>query len=123
MALRIRLARKGANKKPFYRIVVTEATSPRDGKFIEILGHYNPLLIREHPDRIVLKADRLQYWIGVGAEPSDKVAKFVALAGITNPFAEKNKKKKCSTTRQDKTSKEAPKESEAEVALTATIQE
>ena len=82
MALKIRLARGGARKRPFYRIVVAENTSPRDGRFIERVGHYDPMLSNDHPDRIVLKAERAKYWISQGAEPTERVALFFAKAGI-----------------------------------------
>ena len=80
MALKIRLARGGAKKRPFYRIVVTDVRSPRDGRFIERLGTYNPMLEKDDPVRVVLKQERIQYWLGVGAIPSDRVAHFLAAA-------------------------------------------
>jgi len=82
MALRIRLARGGAKKRPFYHIVVTPSTSPRDGRFIERLGTYNPMLPREHADRITLKEDRIRHWLSNGAVPTDRVGKFLGQAGI-----------------------------------------
>lgn len=82
MALKIRLARGGSKKRPFYRIVVAEATAPRDGRFIEKLGTYNPLLEQGSADRIVLDSDRIKHWLSVGAMPSDRVNLFLANAGI-----------------------------------------
>jgi small subunit ribosomal protein S16 len=82
MSLRIRLARGGAKKRPFYRIVVADSRSPRDGRFIEIVGSYNPMLPDEHPDRVMLKEDRVRHWLGVGATASDRVARFCARAGM-----------------------------------------
>ena len=82
MALKIRLARGGAKKRPYYRIVVAEATSPRDGRFIEKVGTYNPMLPREHEDRIRLIDDRIKHWISVGAKPTDRVARFLGEAKI-----------------------------------------
>ena len=82
MALRIRLARGGAKKRPFYSIVVADARSPRDGRFIEKLGTYNPMLERGHADRVTLKSERIQHWIGVGALPTDRVARFLGDAGL-----------------------------------------
>lgn len=82
MALKIRLARGGAKKRPFYRIVVAEATAPRDGKFIEKVGTYNPLLEQGNAERIVINADRAKYWLSVGAQPSERVAGFLAAAGL-----------------------------------------
>ncbi len=82
MTLKIRLTRRGAKKHPFYRIVVADSRSPRDGRFIERLGHYNPMVPKDHPERIVLKEERIRHWIGVGAKPSDRVARFLGQAGI-----------------------------------------
>ena len=90
MALKIRLARGGAKKRPYYRIVITDSRSPRDGKFIERVGHYNPLLPKDHENRIKLEADRIQYWLGVGATPSDRVARFLGEAEIIPMPAQKN---------------------------------
>ena len=67
MALRIRLSRGGAKKRPFYRIVVADSRSPRDGRFIERVGTYNPLLAKDDARRVTLKKDRIEYWLGVGA--------------------------------------------------------
>jgi len=82
MALKIRLARGGAKKRPFYRIVVADVRSPRDGRFIERLGTYNPMLKRDDPARVVLKTERIEHWLGCGAIPSDRVAHFLGAAEI-----------------------------------------
>jgi small subunit ribosomal protein S16 len=82
MSLKIRLARGGAKKRPFYSIVVADARSPRDGRFIEKLGTYNPMLERDHADRVTLKEERIRHWLGVGAQPTERVAKFLGNAGI-----------------------------------------
>ena len=82
MALKIRLTRRGSKKRPFYRIVVADSRSPRDGRFIERLGHYNPMVPKDHPERLVLKDERIKYWMGVGAQPTDRVARFLGQAGI-----------------------------------------
>ena len=82
MALKIRLARGGAKKRPFYRIVVAEATSPRDGRFVERVGSYNPMLAADHADRVVLNQDRIQYWLSVGATPTDRVHLFLSRANM-----------------------------------------
>jgi len=82
MALKIRLARGGAKKRPFYSIVVADARSPRDGRFIEKVGTYNPMLERDHADRITLKEERLKHWLGVGAQPTERVARFLGNAGL-----------------------------------------
>jgi small subunit ribosomal protein S16 len=83
MSVRIRLARGGTKKRPFYRIVATDSRDPRDGRFLEKLGTYNPILPSESPERVVLREERLRYWLGVGAQPSDRVARFLDSAGIT----------------------------------------
>jgi len=80
--LRIRLTRGGAKKRPFYRIVVADSRAPRDGRFIEKLGAYNPMLPKDHADRLVIKEERVKYWLGVGAQPSDRVARFLSLSGL-----------------------------------------
>ncbi len=82
MSLKIRLARGGAKKRPFYRIVVADSRMPRDGRFIERVGTYNPMLPKEHPERVELKTERIQHWLSVGARPSDRVAKFLGGAEI-----------------------------------------
>ena len=78
MALKIRLSRGGAKKRPFYHVVVADSRSPRDGRFIERVGSYNPMVPKEHAERIVLNKERIQYWLNVGALPSDRVARFLA---------------------------------------------
>ncbi len=82
MALRIRLARGGAKKRPFYHLVVADSRSPRDGRFIERLGTYDPLLERENPKRVTLKEERIKYWLSHGATPSERVERFLGEAGI-----------------------------------------
>lgn len=82
MALAIRLSRSGAKKRPYYRIVVADSRKSRDGRFIERVGSYNPMLERDNPERVKLVEERLKYWIGVGAKPSDRVQRFLADAGI-----------------------------------------
>lgn len=82
MALTIRLSRGGAKKRPYYRIVVADSRRARDGRFIERVGSYNPMLAKDHAERVKLDAERIQYWIGVGAQPSDRVARFLADAGM-----------------------------------------
>jgi small subunit ribosomal protein S16 len=82
MALKIRLARGGSKKRPFYRIVVAEASSPRDGRFIDKVGTYNPLLEQGHADRVVLNKERVQHWLSVGAQPTDRVVHFLSAAGL-----------------------------------------
>jgi small subunit ribosomal protein S16 len=81
MALKIRMSRAGAKKRPFYHIVVADSRSPRDGRFIERLGTYNPMLARDAKDRVVLKLDRIKHWLGLGATPSGRIALFLFQAG------------------------------------------
>lgn len=82
MSLKIRLARGGAKKRPFYRIVVADSRMPRDGRFIEKVGTYNPMLNRDDPNRVTLVPERVQHWLSVGALPSDRVARFLGKAEI-----------------------------------------
>jgi small subunit ribosomal protein S16 len=82
MAVRIRLARGGAKKRPYYRIVAADARSPRDGRFLERLGSYNPLLKSDDANRIVINEERVRYWLSQGAQVSDRVARFLDKAGI-----------------------------------------
>jgi small subunit ribosomal protein S16 len=82
MSLKIRLARAGAKKRPFYRIVIADSRSPRDGRFIERVGSYNPMVAKDHPERIVLDTDRVKHWLGVGAQPTERVARFFGNLGI-----------------------------------------
>ncbi len=91
MAIKIRLARGGAKKTPFYRIVVANADAPRDGKFLEKIGTYNPLLAKDNAERLVLKKDRAAYWLGEGAHPTEVVAKFLDMSGIDLPSSIKKK--------------------------------
>lgn len=82
MSLKIRLARGGAKKRPYYSIVVADARSPRDGRFLEKVGTYNPMLGRDHAERVTFKEDRIRHWLGVGAQPTDRVARFLGDAGL-----------------------------------------
>jgi small subunit ribosomal protein S16 len=82
MSLKIRLARGGAKKRPYYSIVVADSRSPRDGRFIEKLGTYNPMLDRDQADRVTLKTERVRHWLGVGALPTERVTRFLAAAGL-----------------------------------------
>jgi small subunit ribosomal protein S16 len=82
MSLKIRLSRGGAKKRPYYRIVVADSRSPRDGRFIERIGSYNPMVPRDHPERLTLDAERAKHWLSVGATPSDRVSRFLAAAEL-----------------------------------------
>ena len=84
--VRIRLRRMGAKRQPSYRVVVANSESPRDGRFIEIVGFYNP---RSEPPTVELKADRIQHWLSVGAQPSEAVDRMLKKAGIVNPASAK----------------------------------
>ena len=90
MALSIRLSRGGSKKRPYYRTVVADARSPRDGRFIEKIGTYNPLLGKEDEKRVVLDAERATHWLGVGAQPTDRVARFLDKAGVKERAARNN---------------------------------
>ena len=93
MAVSIRLARGGAKKRPYYRIVVADSRAPRDGRFIEKVGTYNPLLAKDSPERVKLDAERIGHWLSVGAQPSDRVLRFLDAAGIRERAARNNPKK------------------------------
>ena len=82
MSLKMRLSRGGAKKRPYYRIVIADSRMPRDGRFIERVGTYNPMLPQDHPDRVKLREDRVRHWLDQGAKPSDRVARFLGQAEI-----------------------------------------
>ncbi len=82
MSLKIRLARAGAKKRPYYHIVVADSRSARDGRFLERVGSYNPMLPADHEERVRLQSERIQHWIGQGAQPTDRVARFLGHAGL-----------------------------------------
>lgn len=93
MALKIRLARGGSKKRPFYRIVVADSRMPRDGRFIEKVGTYNPLLAKDSEDRVKMDVERIQHWIAQGAQTTDRVARFLEAAGIVDKKERSNPKK------------------------------
>ena len=93
MATKIRLARAGSKKRPFYRIVAADVRAPRDGRFIEKLGTYNPLLPKNDGERVVLVKERIQYWLDKGAQPTDRVLRFLDAAGMAKREARNNPKK------------------------------
>jgi small subunit ribosomal protein S16 len=93
MAVAIRLARGGSKKRPYYRIVVADSRNARDGRFIEKVGTYNPLLAKDSPDRVKLDAERVSHWLKVGAQPSDRVARFLDAAGLKERAARNNPNK------------------------------
>jgi small subunit ribosomal protein S16 len=93
MSLKIRLSRAGAKKRPFYRIVVADSRSPRDGRYIEKLGTYNPLLPRDAADRVVLAKERIEHWLKQGAQPTDRVLRFLDKEGMAKRDARSNPSK------------------------------
>jgi len=93
MALKIRLARGGAKKRPFYRIVVADARSPRDGRFIERIGSYDPMKPADAEDRVVLDVEKAKAWLAKGAQPTDRVLRFLDQAGLAKRAARNNPKK------------------------------
>ncbi|MCB1548697.1 MAG: 30S ribosomal protein S16 [Hyphomicrobiaceae bacterium] len=82
MALKIRLSRGGAKKRPYYYVVIADATSPRDGRFIEQVGTHNPLLPKDHAERVKLNVERIKHWLSVGAQPTDRVLRLLDAAGL-----------------------------------------
>ena len=93
MAMKIRLARGGSKKRPHYAIVAADSRMPRDGRFIEKLGTYNPLLAKDSEDRVKMDAERVAYWIGQGAQPTDRVARMLEAAGVKEKTERSNPKK------------------------------
>ncbi|MBK8374516.1 MAG: 30S ribosomal protein S16 [Sphingomonadales bacterium] len=120
MALSMRLSRGGSKKRPYYKIVVADARAPRDGKFIERIGSYNPLLAKDDAARIVLDADRAKHWLAAGAQPSDRVARFLDAAGVKERAAKVNAKKgEPGQKAKDRAEDKAAKLAEAEEAKAA----
>ena len=93
MTLKIRLARGGSKKRPYYQIVVADARSPRDGRFLEKVGSWNPMLAKDNDKRVELNADRIKEWIAKGAQPTDRVLRFMAEAGLATRDARNNPEK------------------------------
>lgn len=93
MSLSIRLSRGGSKKRPYYRVVVADARSPRDGRFIEKIGTYNPLLAKDSPERIKVDAERAAHWLKMGAQPTDRVARFLDAMGVKERVARNNPNK------------------------------
>jgi small subunit ribosomal protein S16 len=128
MALSIRLTRGGAKKRPYYRIVVADSRAPRDGRFIEKLGSYNPLLAKDSPERVKLDAERISHWLSVGAQPSDRVLRFLDAAGIKERAARNNPKKgepgdKAKERLEERAAKAAEAEEAAAAAAAAPVEE
>jgi small subunit ribosomal protein S16 len=123
MAVAIRLSRGGSKKRPYYKIVVADSRSPRDGSFIERIGSYNPLLAKDDAKRIVLDTDRAKHWLSVGAQPSDRVARFLDAAGVRERAARNNPNKgkpgEKATERAEEQAKKAEEAAEAAAAAAA----
>ena len=117
MALKIRLARGGAKKRPFYRIVVAEASAPRDGRYVERVGTYNPMVPKEHEQRMTLNSERITFWLGQGAKPTDRVHKMLAAAGLAEAPVIRDQPKKSAPGK-----KRAERESEAASAAEAAAE-
>ncbi|MBV1917835.1 MAG: 30S ribosomal protein S16 [Sphingomonadaceae bacterium] len=128
MAVAIRLSRGGAKKRPYYRIVVADSRRARDGKYLEQIGIYNPLLAKDNPDRVKLNEDRARYWLGVGAQPSDRVLRFLDAAGIRERAARNNPNKaepgeKAKERVEERAAKAADAEEAAKAAAEAPAEE
>ena len=120
MAIAIRLARGGSKKRPYYRIVVADSRAPRDGRFIEKVGTYNPLLAKDSPERVKLDTERAKHWLSVGAQPSDRVARFLDAAGIKERAARNNPNKAVPGEKaKERAEEKAAKLAEAEEAAAA----
>ena len=116
MSLKIRLARAGAKKRPFYRIVVADARSPRDGRFIERIGSFDPMLDKENANRVVLDQERAKHWLSVGAQATDRVARFLSDAGLLNRAPRNNPQKAVPGKKAQERAAEKAKKAEAAAA-------
>ncbi|MEL6587675.1 MAG: 30S ribosomal protein S16 [Pseudomonadota bacterium] len=124
MAMKIRLARGGSKKRPFYRIVAADSRMARDGRFIEKLGTYNPLLPKDSEDRVKMDMERVQYWLSQGAQPTDRVARFLEAADVL-PKKERANMKKAEPGKkaQERAQEKADKAAAAEEAANAPAEE
>ena len=122
MALKIRLARGGAKKRPFYRIVVAEASAPRDGRYVERVGTYHPMVPKEHEQRMTLNSERITFWLGQGAKPTDRVHKMLAAAGLAEAPVIRDQPKK-SAPGKKRAEREAEAASAAEAAADSAAAE
>ena len=124
MAVAIRLSRGGAKKRPYYRIVVADSRSARDGKYLEQIGTYNPMLAKDDPARVKLNEERARYWVGVGAQASDRVLRFLDAAGILERKPRNNPKKgEPGDAAKERAEEKAGKLAEAEEAAKAAEEE
>lgn len=120
MSVSLRLSRGGSKKRPYYKIVVANSRAPRDGKFLEQVGTYNPLLAKDDENRVRLVEDRVKYWLGVGAQPTDRVARLLDKAGIKERAPTNNPKKaEPGQKAKDRAEEKAEKAREAEEAAAA----
>ena len=122
MSMKIRLARGGSKKRPFYRIVAADSRMPRDGRFIEKLGTYNPLLPKDSEDRVKMDMDRIKHWLGHGAQPTDRIARMLEAAGVL-PKTERNNPKKAELGTKAKERLEAKAAKSEEAAAEAPAEE
>jgi len=124
MAMKIRLARGGSKKRPFYRVVAADSRMPRDGRFIEKLGTYNPLLPKDSEERVKLNVERVQHWLAQGAQPTDRIARMLEAAGVTPKTTRNNPKKAVPGKKaQDRTSTKSAQPAEAAAAAAAPAAE
>ena len=115
MALKIRLSRGGSKKRPFYRIVVAEAAAPRDGRYVERIGHYNPMLAKDNDQRLAIDGERVKHWIGLGAKPTERVQKLLSTLSLTAPVEMRDQPKK-SAPGKKRAEREAEEAAAAEAA-------
>jgi len=118
MALKIRLSRGGSKKRPFYRIVVAEASAPRDGRYVERVGHYNPMVAKDNDQRLVVNGERITHWLGLGAQPTERVQKLLSAVSLTEPVKLREQPKKSAPGK-----KRAEREAEAAEAAEAAAAE
>ncbi|MDG5751023.1 30S ribosomal protein S16 [Qipengyuania sp. XHP0211] len=124
MAVAIRLSRGGAKKRPYYRIVVADSRAARDGKYLEQIGTYNPMLPKDSGERVKLNEDRARHWLSVGATPSDRVHRFLDAAGILERAPKNNPKKgEPGEAAKERAEEKAAKEAEAAEAAKAAEEE
>lgn len=128
MAVAMRMSRGGSKKRPYYRIVIADVRAPRDGKFIERIGSYNPLLAKDDEKRVVLDTERAKHWLEMGAKPSDRVARFLDAAGLLKREARNNPNKgkpgeKATERLEEKAEKAAAAEEAAKEAAAAPAEE
>ena len=124
MAMKIRLARGGSKKRPFYRIVAADSRMPRDGRYVEKLGTYNPLLPKDSEERVKMNMERIQYWLGEGAQPTDRISRFLEAAGVLDKKERANLKKgEPGKKAQDRAEEKAAKAAAAAEAAAAPAEE